>query len=74
MANNESLKNAKNKKDDEFYTEYADIEREMNAYLEFNPNIFKDKVVLLKKLKLFSQNNWPPGSVIASLPSSSFKE
>lgn len=47
MANNESLKNAKNKKDDEFYTEYADIEREMNAYLEFNPNIFKDKVVLL---------------------------
>ncbi|MBQ2892218.1 MAG: adenine-specific methyltransferase EcoRI family protein [Bacilli bacterium] len=47
MANNESLKNAKNKKDDEFYTEYADIEREMNAYLEFNPETFKDKVVLL---------------------------
>lgn len=47
MANNESLKNAKNKKDDEFYTEYSDIEREMNAYLEFNPETFKDKVVLL---------------------------
>jgi len=47
MANNESLKRAKQEKDDEFYTEYSDIEREMNAYLEYNPNVFKDKTVLL---------------------------
>ena len=40
MANNESLKRAKKEKDDEFYTTYADIEKEMNAYLEYNPNVF----------------------------------
>lgn len=38
---------AKAAKADEFYTQWADIEREMNAYLEFNPNVFRDKVVLL---------------------------
>lgn len=47
MANNDSLKNAKKIKDDEFYTEYSDIEKEMNAYLEYNPDVFKDKIVLL---------------------------
>lgn len=34
-------------KNDEFYTQWADIEREMNAYLEFDPNVFRDKVILL---------------------------
>ncbi len=47
MANNESLKRAKKEKDDEFYTEYSDIEREMNAYLEYNPEVFRNKTVLL---------------------------
>lgn len=47
MANNESLKKAKKDKDDEFYTEYSDIEKEMNAYLEYNSDVFKDKIVLL---------------------------
>lgn len=47
MANNESLKRAKKEKDDEFYTEYSDIEKEMNAYLEYNPNVFRNKTVLL---------------------------
>lgn len=47
MANNESLKRAKKEKDDEFYTEYSDIEKEMNAYLEYNPNVFKNKTILL---------------------------
>lgn len=47
MANNESLKRAKKEKDDEFYTEYSDIEKEMNAYLEYNPNVFRDKVIFL---------------------------
>ena len=47
MANNESLKRAKQEKDDEFYTEYSDIEKEMNAYLEYNPDVFKNKTILL---------------------------
>lgn len=47
MAKNSQLHKAKSDKDDEFYTEYSDIEKEMNAYIEYNPNIFKDKIVLL---------------------------
>jgi hypothetical protein len=43
----DNLSNAKREKNDEFYTQYADIEKEMNAYLEFNPDVFRDKVVLL---------------------------
>ena len=46
MANN-YLSNAKQAKKDEFYTQYSDIESEINAYLEFNPDTFKDKTVLL---------------------------
>ncbi len=44
---NEKLGAAKKAKNDEFYTQYADIEAEMNAYLAFNPNVFRDKTVLL---------------------------
>ncbi len=44
---NEKLGAAKKAKNDEFYTQYADIETEMNAYLAFNPNVFRDKTVLL---------------------------
>ncbi len=44
---NDTLSEAKNKKSDEFYTQYEDIQREINAYLEFNPDTFKDKTVLL---------------------------
>ncbi|MBE6287776.1 MAG: DNA methyltransferase [Mediterranea massiliensis] len=46
MANS-NLSNAKNAKNDEFYTQYQDIEKEVNAYLEYNPDVFKDKTVLL---------------------------
>lgn len=46
MANS-NLTNAKNAKNDEFYTQYPDIEKEINAYLEYNPNVFKGKTVLL---------------------------
>lgn len=42
-----SLNAAKAAKNDEFYTQWADIEREMNAYLEYNPDVFRDKVILL---------------------------
>ena len=46
MANS-NLSNAKNAKNDEFYTQYHDIEKEINAYLEFNPDVFRGKTVLL---------------------------
>ncbi len=44
---NFNLANAKNTKNDEFYTQYVDIEKEMNAYREFDPNVFRGKTVLL---------------------------
>lgn len=46
MANT-NLKEAKAAKNDEFYTQFHDIEMEMNAYLEFNPDVFRGKTVLL---------------------------
>jgi Adenine-specific methyltransferase EcoRI len=46
MANS-NLTKAKNAKNDEFYTQYHDIEKEIGAYLDFNPDAFKDKTVLL---------------------------
>ncbi|MFJ6134240.1 adenine-specific methyltransferase EcoRI family protein [Janibacter terrae] len=42
-----SLSAAKAAKNDEFYTQWADIEREVNAYLEYDPVVFRDKVILL---------------------------
>lgn len=39
-AGNASLGSAKQAKNDEFYTQYSDIEAEMNAYVEYNPNVF----------------------------------
>ena len=44
MAN--QLHAARVAKDDEFYTRYEDIEKEMNAYVEYNKDIFRDKVIL----------------------------
>lgn len=46
MANH-NLTKAKNAKNDEFYTQYHDIEKEINAYLDYNPNLFQNKTVLL---------------------------
>lgn len=34
-------------KKDEFYTQFSDIEKEMNAYLEYDENVFRNKTVLL---------------------------
>ena len=42
-----TMTNAQNSKNDEFYTQYHDIEKEVSAYLEFNPDVFKNKTVLL---------------------------
>ena len=47
MPSNEKLHRAKKQKNDEFYTQYADIEKEMNAYIEYNPDVFRDKTILL---------------------------
>lgn len=44
---NANLGAARIAKQDEFYTQWADIEREMNAYLEYDPDVFRDKVLLL---------------------------
>lgn len=46
MANT-NLKEAKAAKNDEFYTQFHDIEIEMNAYLEYDPDVFKGKTILL---------------------------
>ena len=46
MANN-NLTEAKKAKNDEFYTQYHDIEKEISAYLEYNSDVFRDKTVLL---------------------------
>lgn len=44
---NTNLNKAKREKNDEFYTQLRDIETEMNAYLEYDPNVFRDKTILL---------------------------
>jgi hypothetical protein len=44
---NSHLSDAKRAKNDEFYTQWPDIEREMNAYLEYDSDVFRDKVILL---------------------------
>ncbi len=44
---NKKLSEAKSAKNDEFYTQYEDIQREINAYLEYNPDVFKGKTILL---------------------------
>ncbi len=46
-SRHEYLKEAKANKNDEFWTQYNDIQREMNAYIEYNPNTFRDKIILL---------------------------
>ena len=47
MVDNSNLHSAKREKQDEFYTQYEDIETEMNAYFEYDQNVFKDKTILL---------------------------
>lgn len=47
MAANENLRRAKTAKNDEFYTQYCDIENEMNAYYEYDHDVFRGKTILL---------------------------
>lgn len=39
------LHKAKKSKSDEFYTQYVDIQKEVEAYLEYNPDTFRNKIV-----------------------------
>jgi len=42
---NKNLTNAKRAKNDEFYTQFGDIQKEIGAYLDYDPDAFRDKVV-----------------------------
>ena len=44
---NKTLTKAKAAKNDEFYTQFYDIETEMEAYLDYNRDVFRGKTVLL---------------------------
>ncbi len=44
---NTHLTQAKSAKNDEFYTQYHYIEKEVNAYIEYNPDVFEDKIIFL---------------------------
>ena len=44
-ASVKNLTNAKRSKNDEFYTRYIDIQKEIEKYLDYNPNTFRNKVV-----------------------------
>lgn len=47
MPRQDVLLSAKTANKNEFYTQYHDIEKEVNAYVEFNKDIFRDKTILL---------------------------
>lgn len=44
---NQNLTQAKKAKNDEFYTQYHDINKEIQAYIDYNPDVFKNKTILL---------------------------
>ena len=44
---NKNLSKAKDVKNDEFYTQYDDIQKEVNAYLEYDADVFRGKTILL---------------------------
>jgi len=45
MAKNNNLHKAKTAKNDEFYTQFSDIQKEIEKYLEYNPDVFRNQVV-----------------------------
>lgn len=44
---NRNFTKAKRAKNDEFYTQFSDIQKEIQAYLDYNPEVFKNKTILL---------------------------
>lgn len=63
-SGNSGLKTAQQRKNDEFYTRLEDIQNEVNAYVTYNPDVFRDKTLLLpcddpewsKFTRYFAQN------------------
>lgn len=55
-SGNRSLSAAKAAKQDEFYTQYIDIQKEVEAYLEFDPDTFRNKVVYWNCADPFESN------------------
>jgi len=47
MEKSAKLHIAKNAKNDEFYTQFRDIEKEIQAYLEYDSDVFRGKTILL---------------------------
>lgn len=45
MKANNNLRTAKKTKNDEFYTQFTDIQKEIEAYIEYDTNAFHNKVV-----------------------------
>ena len=45
MPDNKNLQKSKDRKYDEFYTQYDDIAVEINSYFDYDKNVFKDKTV-----------------------------
>jgi len=45
MSTVDNLNAARRAKQDEFYTKYEDIQKEVEAYLKFDPDTFRDKIV-----------------------------
>jgi len=44
-SRNRTLQDAKRARQDEFYTQYIDIQKEVESYLEYDPDTFRNKVV-----------------------------
>ena len=59
---NKTLNTAKKAKNDEFYTQYIDIQKEVEAYLEFDPDTFRGKVVYCNCDDPFESNFFKYGS------------
>lgn len=47
MPRQDVLSTAKSANKNEFYTQYQDIEKEVNAYVEYNKDVFRNKTILL---------------------------
>lgn len=53
---NTHLRSAKKAKNDEFYTQFSEIQKEIEAYLEYDPNTFRGKVVYSNSDDPFESN------------------
>ena len=53
---NQNLTEAKKAKKDEFYTRWEEIEKEVNAYIEYDKDVFRNKTILLPADDPFESN------------------